>query len=137
MRLKGPTERSAPVETEISYDLGPCCACERAGPTVRNVIMLNVRAPQPGTGWGCVSCRRPRDGALTVLCDECFGAGPGHPFAHEPRFAIAGFATESHTRVPIESLTEPFVHDEYLHAAYDEFCQFVEEYEEEADADHD
>ena len=109
MRPKRPTSG-----IERSYDVGPCCACECEGPTVRNVIMLHVRAPQPGTGWGCLVCHLARDGALAVLCDACLGARPGQ-FAREPRFACDGYLTESRSRAPIESLREPWRHDEALH----------------------
>lgn len=35
-------------------DLGPCCGCGKLGPTVRTIVALALRAPVPGTGWGCV-----------------------------------------------------------------------------------
>ena len=49
-------------------DLGPCCCCggtER----VRDIVMLSRKAPVPGTGWGCVVCGLPNDGASYVCCD--------------------------------------------------------------------
>ncbi len=52
-------------------DLGPCCACGKSGPDVRNIMMLHVRAPVPGTGWGCFACKLPLNGAVAVLCDIC------------------------------------------------------------------
>lgn len=50
--------------------LGPCCGC-RTIQGVRNIVMLPVRAPVPGTGWGCFACDLPQDGAVAVLCDDC------------------------------------------------------------------
>lgn len=52
-------------------DLGVCCACRFAGPTVRNIVCLPLRAPERGKGWGCVVCGLPSDGAVAVLCDHC------------------------------------------------------------------
>jgi hypothetical protein len=54
--------------------LGPCCACGTTGPTVRNILMLDEVAPEPGTGWGCFQCGLPDDGCLAVLCDACLEA---------------------------------------------------------------
>lgn len=52
------------------YDVGQCCSCEGVD-GVRNIIMLNALAPVPGTGWGCVVCHLPSNGAMAVLCDRC------------------------------------------------------------------
>jgi hypothetical protein len=52
-------------------DLGSCCICGKEDETVRNLGMLSFRAPIPGTGWGCVQCGLPMDGAQVVICDEC------------------------------------------------------------------
>ena len=66
----GQTGSSKEVDT-----LGTCCACGRATLTVRNVYALPFKAPVPGTGWGCVECGLPMDGAQAVVCDECHDAG--------------------------------------------------------------
>lgn len=34
-------------------------------------MMLEYKAPTPGTGWGCRECGLEQDGALAVLCDDC------------------------------------------------------------------
>ncbi len=92
-------------------DLGPCCICEtRVG--VTNVLMLGQRAPVPGTGWGCIVCGLPSDGAVAVLCDGCldlFQAGA------PPLFVCSGFAPLG-KRVPITELPfEKFEHDDQRH----------------------
>ena len=84
--------------------LGSCCACGKEGREVRNIIMLDLKAPVPGTGWGCVVCGLPSDGAVAVVCDSCLEN-------HEPiRYACKGYAGQN-VRVPVESLTEKFEHD--------------------------
>ena len=87
-------------------DLGPCCACGTADPArmIRNVICLHVKAPEPGTGWGCMQCHLPADGACAVVCDACLQQKA------EIREVIAGFATDKR-RVPIASCTEAFTHN--------------------------
>jgi hypothetical protein len=86
-------------------DLGPCCHCQKTGPTVRNVVMLAQRAPVPGTGWGCFQCGLPLDGAVAVLCDECLEA------SLPMLFVCVGRPGEG-KRMPIEGLTnEVFDHD--------------------------
>lgn len=52
-----------------SGNLGLCLDCQQRPAT--NVVMLPFRAPIPGTGWGCVVCKQPLEGAISVLCDEC------------------------------------------------------------------
>lgn len=85
-------------------DFGRCCACGAAG-GARNILMLERRAPKPGTGWGCILCGLRSDGALAVLCDDCLSDG------REPVEVADGYLT-SRRRVPIESLApEPFAHD--------------------------
>ncbi len=71
---------------EDDIDLGPCCACG-GGENVRNMMMLSLKAPVPGTGWGCVVCHLPSDGAMAVVCDKCLEE-------HKPLvWAVSGWAT--------------------------------------------
>jgi len=91
--------------TEDLIEFGPCCHCGATGPTVRNLIMLSVKARTPGPGsWGCFQCGLPMEGASAVLCDACIDAGL-HPI-----FAIDGEPAKG-VRVPIGELVEPFEHD--------------------------
>lgn len=89
--------------------LGKCCVCGCEGQSVRNIMMIHRAAPEKGTGWGCVVCGLPADGAIAVLCDGCIES------EKEPRFVCEGFPAENN-RVPIESLTSgDFDHDMSLH----------------------
>jgi hypothetical protein len=101
----------------LSMDFGPCCACGKERPKWAedlpgswppNIIMLEQKAPTPGTGWGCVQCGLPLDGAVAAICDDCLNIG--RPI----RFAIDGFAKDK-KRVPIESLTGEHKHDMSKH----------------------
>jgi hypothetical protein len=90
-------------------DLGPCCACEKRGPDVRNIICLHKLAPVPGTGWGCFQCGLPMNGAIVVLCDDCLERN------QKPRFVCDGRAGEG-KRLPIGQLSaDPFEHDMSKH----------------------
>ncbi len=90
-------------------NLGPCCSCERIGPSVRNIMTLHLRAPVPGTGWDCFQCSLPPDGAIAVLCDECLEA------SLPIRFVCVGRPGEGN-RLPIEQLNgEIFDHDMSKH----------------------
>lgn len=93
-------------------NLGMCCICLEAHPTVRNVIMLDVRGPEPGAGWGCFQCGLPMAGAIAVLCDNCLveHSENGRPIS----LACAGHPSRNQ-RVPLASLTEPFEHDMSKH----------------------
>jgi hypothetical protein len=90
-------------------DLGPCCCC---GGTkkVRNIVMLSRRCSVPGTGWSCLVCGLPADGAVYVACDSCVENDP------KPREVVRGYAA-SGEREPIDSLSpERFEHDMTFHA---------------------
>jgi hypothetical protein len=99
---------------EEKIDLGACCGCGKKGRKVRNIILLDKLAPEPGTGWGCAVCGLASDGALAVLCDACCREGA------LIREAIAGFPRELR-RVPIGELSgshehRPEAHEDELQA---------------------
>jgi len=93
--------------------LGPCCACGKEGPDVRNIMMLHRLSPTPGRGWGCIQCGLPMDYAIAVLCDGCLEAKA------EIRFVCTGYPA-SDGRTPIEDAPpararhNPLYHPEML-----------------------
>lgn len=89
-------------------DLGPCCGCQKTGPTVRAVGMLGKKCPMPGRGWGCVQCGLSMDGAIVVMCDACDAAGVQPKWACKGRPGTDGL-------VPIESLAGEHRHDMAKH----------------------
>lgn len=90
-------------------DLGPCCNCESTGEDVRNIVMLPRRGPVPGTGWGCLVCNLPMDGAVAVLCDRCVELeGP-------PKFVCFGNARAGQRFPYAELAPELFYHDKSKH----------------------
>jgi hypothetical protein len=97
--------------------LGPCCICEGTE-DVRSIIMLPLRGPVPGYGWGCVQCGVPPDGAIAVLCDRCLKVYLADQAAL--RFACVGYPTAAE-RVPIADLPqEKFDHDLSKHPEREE-----------------
>jgi hypothetical protein len=95
-------------EDDDAPKLGTCCGCGGSD-GVRNIIMLDRRGPTPGTGWGCVVCGIPSDGAIVVMCEPCMEAKA------EPRFVVVGYPA-SGQRMPIAELPfEPFGHNEEIH----------------------
>jgi len=86
----------------IRIDLGTCCACEKTGESVRNLVMLPELAPVAGTGWGCAVCGLAADGAMAVMCDACLASHA------EIRFAMSGYATD---RLRIERKLLEGVHE--------------------------
>ena len=90
-------------------DLGACCACGKTDASVRNIVALDRLAPQPGTGWGCVICNLPANGAIVVLCDAC------RQHANPPLYACDGYAADK-KRIPLNELPAgEFRHDYSLH----------------------
>ena len=87
-----------------------CCACDRQVVS-RNLLMLEDRkAPQPGTGWGCVQCGLSLDGALAALCDDC-AANPDVKI----RYVFNGYV-QNGLLIPIEEAPEgKMEHDMKLH----------------------
>jgi hypothetical protein len=90
-------------------DYDPCCACLEQKPTTRNLLMLPHRASVPGTGWGCIICNLPPDGALAVVCDDCLES------RHDLQNVILGYPMEKQ-RVGYESISHTtFKHTQELH----------------------
>ena len=58
------------TDAEYTPSLGTCCICGGAN-AVRNIFMLNAKAPVRGHGWGCMQCGLPSHGASAVICDTC------------------------------------------------------------------
>jgi hypothetical protein len=90
-------------------DLGACCACRTRGPTVRNIMMLPRLAPLKGSGWGCMVCGLPRDGAIAVVCDACMEA-------KQPILDVCVGYAKRDERVSIEAVEGLFQHDLAMHA---------------------
>ena len=132
-------------------DLGMCCACRVENDSVRNILtpalqrthegasltscfarqdvapsgasVLDTKAPIEGTGWGGALCALPADGALAVLCDECFQAG-------RPLYWIVeGFLNQKERIAVADAPSIPFVHNPARHAwverALDELRQAI------------
>jgi hypothetical protein len=98
----------------VHVDLGPCCMCETTEGAV-NMVCLDRRCAVPGHGWGCVVCHLPFDGAVAVLCDECFRL-----YRQQPEYLIEACRGYPGTegRIPIEELPPgEFAHDMAMHAA--------------------
>jgi len=102
-------------QPEALPDLGACCICETTGTTVRNLVMMGVRAPVAGTGWGCETCHIPNDGAVAVVCDACmFGKTPA-TLKSALKFACLGDIADK-ARTSIGELTEKFWHNMEYHS---------------------
>jgi len=96
-----------PDYDEEPLDLGTCCGCGCTGETVQNLIMLQKKAPVPGTGWGCVVCGVPSDGAVAVVCNDCLRRDV-------IKEVIYGYPTEK-KRYSLAALTEFFDHRDIPH----------------------
>ncbi len=114
------------TEADPDLRLGMCCICLMEHPTVRSIVMLDVKASQPGFGcWGCLQCGLPMAGAVAVICDNCldeYSAGNvkiGLACVGEP---------QNNQRIPLVSLTEKFEHDMTKHEdeAPDEDEEYLE-----------
>lgn len=95
-------------DREEAPDLGPCCACEKVSDSVRNIIMLPYKNPEPDSGWGCMQCGLPSDGATAVVCDECVANKT--PI----KFAAVGYLKEK-KRISVASLGGTHEHDMSKH----------------------
>jgi hypothetical protein len=92
-----------PNKSKKPPSLGACCNCGREDDTVRNIVCVNRRSPEPGFGcWGCLVCGLEQAGAVAVLCEQCLG--------QVPKMVCVGAAPDNR-RIPLDDLTEPFDHD--------------------------
>ena len=53
----------------MDEDYGSCCICE-SQTDVRNIIQLDYKVKSE-SGWGCVQCGLPAEGAVAIVCDAC------------------------------------------------------------------
>jgi hypothetical protein len=97
-----------------SSDHGPCCICEGTH-DVNVLVLVTKRAPVPGTGWGCVVCHLPQDGAIAVICGKCAEACPDQAEAERRlKFVCHGYVMKL-SRAPASEASEPFNHDPAYH----------------------
>ena len=90
--------------------LGACCNCGRQGESVRNLLCVDMRSPEPGIGcWGCLTCDLPQAGALAVLCDRCMVVHNATPWN------VCLGSPGDDRRMPVSELSEPFEHDAAKH----------------------
>ena len=90
--------------------MGPCCLCGKAPGSV--VVMLDFTAPVKGTGWGCVLCELPPDGAVAVLCEAC---AVRHPET-SPDIVCFGYPSTGGGRIHVDAYPhKPFRHDPSCH----------------------
>lgn len=92
--------------------LGSCCIC-RGEHAVRNIFMLERRAPMPGRGWGCMQCGLAQNGAVAVVCDHCLEMHPDD--ATSPLVDACRGYPVSDGRVPIGELSGIHRHDMAKH----------------------
>lgn len=86
-------------------DLGKCCVCMKEGPDVRNLMMIERKAPPLTTGWGCLVCALPTIGAVAVLCDTCLEADLA------PKFVVSGTIKGKGRQHVMQYPFTPFGHD--------------------------
>ena len=86
-------------------DFGSCCACGHPDAVGRHVLTLPRRAPVPGTGWACLVCGLPAEGAFAVVCDGCQEAG------RDVQWVVAGQLFDG-GRMPLGDLSaDLWLHD--------------------------
>ncbi|WP_138500945.1 hypothetical protein [Nostoc sp. PA-18-2419] len=74
--------------------------------------MLPKKAPVLGTGWGCLVCGLPSDGAVAVACDDCLALMDTQPDVIKE--VIYGYASDK-KRYSIAGLAEDFNHKNIPH----------------------
>lgn len=99
-------------QEDETLNLGLCCSCEKSGPSVKNILMLNKKCPLLGKGWGCLVCNLPNDGAVAVVCDECMEASSGK--APMLIFACRGWPAED-GRIAFSELMGVHEHNMHFH----------------------
>lgn len=100
------------IDMTLEMSLGDCCACRgtsSAENRVRNIVMHDFPAPVPGTGWGCIVCHLPMDGAVSVICDRCRDT-------HAPILDVCSGFPKENQRLALSGMVKtPFAHHLALH----------------------
>lgn len=97
--------------------IGQCCVCGQRA-VMRGFMMLALRAPTPGTGWGCLQCGLPADGAIAALCRPCTRLATKNE-AQPVQFVCGAYPGEE-ARAPIEQCQTEFRHNMQLHPEADQ-----------------
>lgn len=96
------------MNDQTKSNFGDCCACGENTPSVRNIICHDLKGVSPGSGWGCVVCGLPPDGAVSVICDSCADR------KNEIKFVCVGYPARNE-RLLVADCREPFAHDLRFH----------------------
>lgn len=92
-------------------NLGSCCECGNNPASV--MLMLHRHAPIAGTGWGCVQCGLPHNGAIAVLCNDCLSAVK--EAGRDPHLVCVGFASANERTLFANLSPNVFDHNESKH----------------------
>jgi hypothetical protein len=103
-------DESVPAEP----NLGACCICEGTE-GVFVIVLLCAQAPDPGYGWGCVTCGLPNHGAMAVICETCESRTKSQTEAENRLRFFCSFATGGTGRLPIADLRGVHQHRRALH----------------------
>lgn len=103
------------------FEPGPCCVCGEIG-RHRNVVSLDIKAPNPEKGWGCFVCGID-GGAVAVVCDTCIESETVNITQ-----VCLGYPSEA-GRMLIDESFEPFAgHIEKTHVWFDRYQEIVGAY---------
>lgn len=103
-----------PMDQDV---ISKCCGCNQIKVT-NDVLMLDFKGPSPGKGWGCMVCNLPNDGAIAVLCEDCFKAVESHTM--EIQTIVTGYIQDNQRQpLPPEDQRQPWQHDMEKHAAFE------------------
>ena len=94
-------------------EFGTCCVCEGEMETC-GLIQLDYKV-ESESGWGCVQCGLPMEGAVAVVCDACFTTH-GDEIVDQIKYLMNG-KTERIPVPPVENRVT-HEHDLSLHPEY-------------------
>lgn len=104
-------------------DLGACCQCENRISS-GTFLLLPYLTDVIGTGWGCSLCFMPANGAISILCNDCYyklnmDAKKIRSLIIDPAKQIKNYIVgnpHENIRKPTALLRVPYVHNYTQHA---------------------
>ena len=73
----------------------------------RKTIESSFSKVQSGSGWGCVQCGLPAEGAVAIVCDACIERYGSDTIENEIRFLMDG----RERRIPVPPIEERVLHE--------------------------
>lgn len=108
------------IEEEVN-EFGTCCVCEMGDMEDCGLVQLGYKM-ESESGWGCLQCGLPMEGAIAVVCSDCYDKY-GEKIEDQIKYLIDG----KKGRIPVPPVENrvPHEHDLSLHPEVNKYRRYL------------